>query len=273
MRFFFSIVFILFISQIAETQPVDHWEMLIDAGDAWRYFTNGEPDQQWNQLDYNDNSGQHGPGGIGYDDGDDVSVISPTISLYMRRHFFIEDLSIIGDLIFCIDYDDAFVAFINGIEIARANIGTPGNPPGHPDFADNPHEAQMYQGGQPEYFAITDQPLESLLVNGDNVLAIQQIGPGWWWPGFFADSPTDSLLLMLYKRVRWHLHPDHISLFSQKDSSVQAYTLLNSVNKCLNCLTCGIYNFECNKSRVRHMVFNDSVRVERIWIIGSQEQS
>lgn len=174
-RYFISIFYILLIAgQIGHGQePIHHWEMLVDAGDTWRYFSEGEPDPNWKNSNFNDTSWPQGTGGIGYDDGDDTTIIPPTISLYMRCHFSVENLSVIGDLIFCMDYDDAFVAYINGVEIARANIGTLGNQPGYMDLADSPREAQMYQGGQPEYFPVTAQSLESLLVPGDNVLAIQ----------------------------------------------------------------------------------------------------
>ena len=74
-------------------------------------------------------------------------------------------------LLFHIDYDDAFVAYLNGSEIARSNIGTPGIVPEYDQTADTYLEAQIYQGGLPQYFPIDD--LGSLLVEGQNVLSIQ----------------------------------------------------------------------------------------------------
>ena len=44
--------------------------------------------------------------------------------------------------------------YLNGVEIARANLGLPGVRPGHNELAILGHEAQMYQGGNPDSFFI-----------------------------------------------------------------------------------------------------------------------
>jgi len=67
------------------------------------------------------------------------------------------------------DYDDAFVAYINGNEVARANIN--GAPPAYNSGTITDHEAQMYSGGNPERFLITD--FTSILNEGENILTIQ----------------------------------------------------------------------------------------------------
>ena len=70
-----------------------------------------------------------------------------------------------------IDYDDGFIAYLNGQEVARANIGTAGDPVYYNQFADSDHEAVMYNGGKPEKFDIGFA--KSYLKNGENVLAIE----------------------------------------------------------------------------------------------------
>ena len=67
------------------------------------------------------------------------------------------------------DYDDAFVAYINGNEVARANIN--GAPPAYNSGTIRSHEAQIYSGGSPERFMITD--FNSILNEGENILTIQ----------------------------------------------------------------------------------------------------
>ena len=73
-----------------------------------------------------------------------------------------------------VDYDDAFVAYLNNVEIARANIGSVGD---HPLYNQGSsaslHEAQMYQGGNPDQFVINTQLLSSVLNQGNNVLSVQ----------------------------------------------------------------------------------------------------
>ena len=46
-----------------------------------------------------------------------------------------------------IDFDDAFVAYLNDVEIARSNIGIYGDHPAYNQVANTCEEAQMYQGG------------------------------------------------------------------------------------------------------------------------------
>ena len=64
------------------------------------------------------------------------------------------DLENLNSLILDVDYDDAFVAYINGTEVARENIN--GSPPAYNSEAIQLHEALMYTGGSPERFIISD---------------------------------------------------------------------------------------------------------------------
>jgi hypothetical protein len=151
------------------TFPV-HWNSIIKQGDEWKYIL---PDENtgpgWRNKDFNDSSWLAGPSGIGYGDGDDATVIPTTISLYMRKHFTIDDTSQISGCVLQIDFDDAFVAFLNGIEFARAGIY--GNPPAFSWPAFVGREATMYAGGEPLRYDVLN-PSE-LLIQGENVLAIQ----------------------------------------------------------------------------------------------------
>ena len=75
-----------------------------------------------------------------------------------------------SELVLHVDYDDAFIAYINGHEIARANIGHVGESIAHDRPADAGHEALLLQGQPPELFDVADL---SVLQGGTNVLAIQ----------------------------------------------------------------------------------------------------
>ena len=71
----------------------DHWETAIFADDNWRYILpSSELPSDWNMLIFNDSSWDQGPGGFGYSDGDDGTVINTTISVYLRNTFYITDL-------------------------------------------------------------------------------------------------------------------------------------------------------------------------------------
>ena len=130
-----------------------------------------EPDTNWTSLNFNDVNWGYGQSGFGYSDNDDTTVVPDgTMSVYLRKKFDVENLDDIQSVILDIDYDDAFIAYINGIEIARANIN--GYPPAfNSEDVNSPHEAEIYRGGVPERFIIKDY--NTILNEGENILAIQ----------------------------------------------------------------------------------------------------
>ena len=156
------------------SQNIDHWETAVFDNDIWKYLEGTfEPDTNWRKLAFNDASWLQGQGGVGYGDGDDNTVINPVTSLYLRKQFTIIDTSEIVATILHVDYDDAFVAYLNNVEIARANIGSVGDHPLYNQGSSSLHEAQMYQGGNPDQFVINTQLLSSVLKQGNNVLSVQ----------------------------------------------------------------------------------------------------
>jgi hypothetical protein len=140
----------------------------IAVGDSWRYLKGlSEPPADWTSLLFDASSWDEGASGFGFGDGDDTTVLSDMSgsysSLYLRRPFHVANPSAIGQLILSVDYDDGFVAYLNGQEVARANVS--GSPPPFDVRAQN-HEA-----GTPEGFDLG--AFLSLLVPGTNLLAIQ----------------------------------------------------------------------------------------------------
>ncbi len=71
------------------------------------------------------------------------------------------------------DFDDGFVAYINGVEIARVNLGNIGDNVPFDFLATSDHEANGYQTLPIDRFEIDLEQLTDLLVLGENVLAIQ----------------------------------------------------------------------------------------------------
>ena len=150
---------------------VNHWETVIYNSDNWQYFVgNSQPPIKWEKASFSDNNWLTGKGGIGYGDGDDQTIIAPTYSLFLRHTFSIIDLAAIEALILQADYDDAYVAYLNGIEIARANIEGP--LPRFDTETITDHEATLYTNNTVEATSIDKTTLQNLLVEGENVLAI-----------------------------------------------------------------------------------------------------
>lgn len=127
----------------------------------------------WREIEFDDSAWKQGQGGFGYGDGDDATDISyamqnTAVSVYLRRTFVVSaaEAARMNELYLSIDYDDGFVAYVNGKEIARKNLGGVGAFAYHDQTAFNEHEA-----GTPE--VIICDPAANVLVPGTNVLAIQ----------------------------------------------------------------------------------------------------
>jgi len=148
------------------TVPDTTEQVWIALGDAWRYFKGfTAPPAGWNTLAFDDAAWPAGPTGIGY--SDDISY--PTtlndmpgnyVTFCARRQFQVADPSAVLGLALGVVYDDGFVAYINGVEVARsASMGPAGSPVAYDDPAQFPHDEI--------------EPTPGLLQAGPNVLAIE----------------------------------------------------------------------------------------------------
>lgn len=153
----------------------DHWEVPIYPQVNFRYFPGlFQPPATWADVGFNDNGWILAPGPIGYGDGDDATTISPTISLYQRAAFNCADTGNVVMAAFLVDFDDAFVAYLNGVEVARYNVGAANVPCAYNDYAFTDHEAQQYQtGGWSGLFFIPSYMLDTIIRPGTNVLAVE----------------------------------------------------------------------------------------------------
>jgi len=154
--------------------PREEMVSLIEPGDIWRFFRGwtapSEPPDAWRQLDFpEESSWEEGPSGFGARDDDDATELDDMqynyVSVYIRKEFAIEDASLVTNVRLTVDYDDGFVAYLNGEEIVRRGIGEPGTPVFYDTFASS-HEA-----GTPESFELGS--LSGLLRNSRNLLAIE----------------------------------------------------------------------------------------------------
>lgn len=162
-----------------------HWETVIDWGDIWKYRVNfSAPPPDWREDDFDDSTWSEGPSGFGYANGDDATEVPPCISVCIRHTFQVDDPAIMRTICLHVDYDDAFVAYLNGVELARANISSTG-PPAWDQPADSPWDALIYQGELPEAFPRGSTT--GLFNDGPNVLAIEV-------HNYAANSPDMSLI-------------------------------------------------------------------------------
>ena len=168
-----KIVFIFII--LTNLHGQHHWETAIFAEDDWRYIVPSfAVETGWNTIEFDVSNWDEGPGGFGYGDGDDGTIIDPAISVYFRRNFSVSDLTKLSSAVLSADYDDGFVAYLNGHEIGRSyNLSEPGTFVTYDETTTYDHEASLYNGGLPESFMLDSLELDSLLINGENVFAIQ----------------------------------------------------------------------------------------------------
>ena len=147
------------------------YKTLVNRGDNFRYLLpRSTPSSEWTSLDFDDSSWQQGASGFGYSDRDDATEVpAGTPSVYTRIVFTIDDLVLINNLILDIDFDDGFIAHINGVEVARSNMLEAVPSFDSPAISDR--EATIYQNGSPLRFEIDE--FRDLLNSGDNILSIQ----------------------------------------------------------------------------------------------------
>ncbi len=148
-------------------------DVLIDVGTEWRYFKGqSAPAASWATSGFDDRAWLKGPTGLGYGDGDDATVLGDMrnsyTSVYLRHRFTVDDPTQYAGLILEVGYDDGFVAYLNGTEVARSDtMEGQGSPPAFDQTADDSHE--VTEGV--DSFSLT--PYLGLLQPGENVLALQ----------------------------------------------------------------------------------------------------
>lgn len=144
---------------------------LIEVGEDWRFFRGktppSDPPDAWKELDFTDSGWELGPSGFGYGDGDDATELEDMegnyVSVYIRKEFIISPPVPEGTLQLIIDYDDGFVAYLNGDLMDSRHM-----PPGTPDFQT---DASSHEAGSPETIPLGKS--SDLLREGKNVLAIE----------------------------------------------------------------------------------------------------
>jgi hypothetical protein len=144
----------------------------------------------WVQPAFDDTGWSGGVYGIGYENATgaedliETPVPSGTKSIYTRARFNIQSAGIIDRVLLGVDYDDGFVAWINGTEVLRS----PGFPSGAPTWNSSPplHESSNAPAPVLDPIDISEFAIP-VLQTGLNVLAI----------GVWNDTPASSDLVLV----------------------------------------------------------------------------
>lgn len=169
---FWIVSFLLATFFFEASAQLDHWETILYDSTTWKYqVPNASTPNNWQATGFNDAAWTSAKGGFGFGDNDDFTILPNNSSaVFLRRSFNINDLSSILALALHIDYDDGYVAYLNGTEIGRNGI--PNGVPSYNTLANISHEAQLYQNSQPDLILLTANQFQNILVSGQNTLCV-----------------------------------------------------------------------------------------------------
>lgn len=164
--------FLLYASDKNREGFTTFWETKIEEQSEMRYIVpSSQTPSSWIDPGFDDSGWSAGSYGIGYGDNDDATQVpNGTLSIFTRAEFDVEDPLSINNVMLHVDYDDGYIAFLNGVEIARANMSGE-SPAGYNTVANTYLEPRLIYGQELDGILITE--IEGLLVEGTNVLAIQ----------------------------------------------------------------------------------------------------
>ena len=144
--------------------------------------------QDWFELSFDDTSWPKGRRGAGYENGSGYqNLIDPnfdfkdkvsttrTESIYMRIPFQVSDPTDFDQLTLLLRYDDGFIAYLNGTEVARAN--SPGSA-GRPQAWNASASATHSDAEAVEFIPFDISSSLALLKPGNNLLAIHGLNSG-----------------------------------------------------------------------------------------------
>ena len=151
------------------------WETAIFADDLWKYIVPANTvNENWNNINFDDSGWMEGIGGFGYGDNDDGTILDQINSVYFRKVFEVNDISKLKKGLIHADYDDGFVAYVNGFEIGRSsNLSDYGSYVPFDANTSFDQEASLYLGYYPDELILDSLDIMNVLLEGQNVLAIQ----------------------------------------------------------------------------------------------------
>ncbi|WP_435895719.1 metallophosphoesterase [Oceaniferula spumae] len=146
--------------------PPSEGKYLIKKNADWHFLAGATPPANWTAADFDISNWKIGKAGFGYGDNDDSTVLDMRgkfSTVYLRRSFKIDQPNDALKLWLAINYDDAFILYLNGKEAMRRGVGK-GN-------AAKAKQISSHEAGTFELFDL--KPYAHLLKRGDNVIAIE----------------------------------------------------------------------------------------------------
>ena len=150
------------------SEPPEDFLTAIPKHSEWTYIGGKDPGgAKWTELNFPAEGWSQGQAPFGYGYPEARTVLSDMKNsyqrIYLRHAFEIEQTDYVAEIGLMINYDDAFIAYLNGKEVVRKGVGKGA---GKDAQQIKSHDANKYS-----YYPLKD--FEKHLRNGTNVLAIE----------------------------------------------------------------------------------------------------
>lgn len=147
--------------------PVDY-KVLIPKFAEWQYLAGEDPQGLgWTRKEFDAATWKRGAAGFGFGDAPFRTEVAKArggpAGVYLRHEFTIEQADRITELGLIVDYQEAFIAYVNGREVARVNIGR--------SSGRNVQRLKVRDKAGPVYVSLKDA--HKWVKDGANVLAIE----------------------------------------------------------------------------------------------------
>lgn len=150
------------------SEPPEDFFVAIPKFAEWDYLVGSHPEgHKWTELKFVPEGWKRGESPFGFEYKEARTVLDEMrgkhTALYLRHVFEVEQADQVAEIGLIINYDDAFIAYLNGKEVVRKGVGKGS---GKDAQQIKGHDANRYN-----YFALKDH--EKYLKDGKNVLAIE----------------------------------------------------------------------------------------------------
>ena len=146
------------------TVPAPLSRSLVDRFGTWRYQPGSAP-AGWNAQTFADGAWAAGRAELGFGDGDEVTRLDATRTVYLRRSFTVSDRTGWRSLHLRLLADAGAAVYLNGTEVARDNL------PSGPLTATTNALSSKWTRAERSYVEVGVPP--ALLVDGTNTLAVE----------------------------------------------------------------------------------------------------
>lgn len=127
---------------------------IFDEGYEIAYTIPNKDIKDWDTVGFDASGWRKGISGIGYSDNDDNTIVPAGIAcVYVRYYFDVPNAKDVREITFWVDYDDAYILWLNDVEVGRSenvkNVAPKGVPNWNQVLGIADHESTDTPAGKP----------------------------------------------------------------------------------------------------------------------------